>query len=238
MPTWKHQHRPRFDAIEQHIPRDADTTLCVGAAPYHLCNRVVCAAPDADHYGINLGDGDNYQHVVGGETVTIRECNVEADRWPFDDDSMDVVVMGAIIEHLLDPAAALREARRVCRPNGRLVLSTPNATRLIQRARTVLGENPFDGFDAVSEYHRHNHEWTHAELVDALDATGWDVTWSGTVALTRHGVAGSLYQGLASARDAWNDQLVVTASPNRAAEPRQPSVYRESVVARADGGES
>jgi SAM-dependent methyltransferase len=45
---------------------------------------------------------------------------------PFADDSFDTVVSFETIEHTADPALFLREIRRVLRPGGELVISTPN----------------------------------------------------------------------------------------------------------------
>jgi 2-polyprenyl-3-methyl-5-hydroxy-6-metoxy-1,4-benzoquinol methylase len=45
---------------------------------------------------------------------------------PFGDDAYDAVVSLQTIEHLWDQAAFLAECRRVLRPTGRLILSTPN----------------------------------------------------------------------------------------------------------------
>ena len=45
---------------------------------------------------------------------------------PWDDAQFDAVFAGEIIEHLLDTLAFLRECRRVLRPVGVLVLTTPN----------------------------------------------------------------------------------------------------------------
>lgn len=43
----------------------------------------------------------------------------------FDDGSFDSVLLGEVIEHLVDPERILAEARRVLRPDGVLVLTTP-----------------------------------------------------------------------------------------------------------------
>jgi 2-polyprenyl-6-hydroxyphenyl methylase/3-demethylubiquinone-9 3-methyltransferase len=49
----------------------------------------------------------------------------EARRLPFGDGEFDTVVMGELLEHLIDPAPVLDEAARVLRPEGRLVVTTP-----------------------------------------------------------------------------------------------------------------
>jgi SAM-dependent methyltransferase len=43
---------------------------------------------------------------------------------PVDDASFDVVLCLQVLEHVADPAAAVRELRRVVRPGGRVLLST------------------------------------------------------------------------------------------------------------------
>jgi ubiquinone/menaquinone biosynthesis C-methylase UbiE len=50
--------------------------------------------------------------------------------WPLQDASVDAVWAGETIEHVADTAGWLSEARRVLRPGGRLLLSTPAHGRL------------------------------------------------------------------------------------------------------------
>ena len=97
-------------------------------------------------------------YVAGNEVVGVdvdREALAEAaklgieTRWAdveqpldFPDASFDVVVAGELLEHLRDPDAVVAEARRVLRPGGRLVGSVPNAYRVKNRLRFLLGRAP------------------------------------------------------------------------------------------------
>ena len=68
----------------------------------------------------------------------------------------DVVAMSQVIEHVPDPVALLQECRRVLRPGGRLVLSTPNASSVAHR---VYGRH-WRGLEPP----RHQHVFTPAAL--------------------------------------------------------------------------
>jgi SAM-dependent methyltransferase len=60
-----------------------------------------------------------------------------AERLPWADDQFDAVVADSLVEHLDDPAQALREWVRVLRPGGRLIVWSPN--------RYTLGTDPHVG---------------------------------------------------------------------------------------------
>lgn len=50
--------------------------------------------------------------------VRVRAAVADVHALPFDDDSFDVVHAHQVLQHLVDPVAALREMRRVARPGG------------------------------------------------------------------------------------------------------------------------
>jgi SAM-dependent methyltransferase len=52
-----------------------------------------------------------------------------AESLPFDDGSFDVVVLEQVLEHLIDPVLAVREARRVLRSDGFFCIGVPDAAR-------------------------------------------------------------------------------------------------------------
>jgi len=59
---------------------------------------------------------------------------------PFSDGSADVVSAGEILEHVTDLASVVREACRVLRPGGTLVLDTIAATRVARLAAVTVAE--------------------------------------------------------------------------------------------------
>jgi 2-polyprenyl-3-methyl-5-hydroxy-6-metoxy-1,4-benzoquinol methylase len=58
---------------------------------------------------------------------------------PFEDSAFDVVNAGEILEHLYDTKQFFQEARRVLKPGGILLFTTPNLNSLENRFRVVAG---------------------------------------------------------------------------------------------------
>jgi 2-polyprenyl-3-methyl-5-hydroxy-6-metoxy-1,4-benzoquinol methylase len=61
---------------------------------------------------------------------------------PFLDNFFDVIVAGDVIEHIYDTDFFLEEIRRVLKPGGKLLLSTPNVASLGRRLMLFFGVNP------------------------------------------------------------------------------------------------
>jgi SAM-dependent methyltransferase len=100
---------------------------------------------------------------------------------PLPDSSADVVIMSELIEHLVDTDAAVDEARRVLRPDGILLLSTPNLAAWFNRALIALGVQPvFSEVSLRGIYGRPGHEvaghlrlFTRRALTQFLAARGF-----------------------------------------------------------------
>lgn len=108
----------------------------------------------------------------------IESChfNIEEESFPFEDGDFDVVFFCEILEHLLnDPQAVLLEIKRVLRPGGHLILTTPNVNRLENVARMIAGVNIYDPYSGYGPYGRHNREYNKHELNQLLERVGFVV---------------------------------------------------------------
>jgi SAM-dependent methyltransferase len=88
----------------------------------------------------------------------------------------DLVICAEVIEHLhVAPVPVLRFLATGLRPDGHLVLQTPNATALPKRVRLLLGRNPYDPIRETAFNPGHFHEYTADELCGEVATAGLDV---------------------------------------------------------------
>jgi len=123
--------------------------------------REYVGGPDRDVLDLGCRYGALTRAYAGGNRVVGVDVDKEAlaeaaklgieTRWadvdeplPFGDESFDVVVAGELLEHVRDPAGLVGEVSRVLRPGGTFVASVPNAFRLKNRLRFLLGRKPED----------------------------------------------------------------------------------------------
>lgn len=98
-----------------------------------------------------------------------RFLQMDAMNLKFDDGCFDVVIAKEVIEHLPEPERAIREAYRVLKPNGRLVVTSPNRDSLHLRVNRLLGHQDFlCSFDHVREF-------TYGEAVVLLSGAGFSM---------------------------------------------------------------
>ncbi|HEV8306496.1 MAG TPA: class I SAM-dependent methyltransferase [Methylomirabilota bacterium] len=77
-----------------------------------------------------------------GRGIAVRRADFERDPLPWDSATFDAAVAGEVIEHVIDTDHLLHEAARVLRPNGVLIVTTPNLASLENRVRLLLGRYP------------------------------------------------------------------------------------------------
>jgi SAM-dependent methyltransferase len=101
--------------------------------------------------------------------------NLEESSFPYEDSSFEVVMFCEIIEHLLmNPVHTLKEIRRVLKPGGLLVVTTPNVARLNNVLAMADGLSIYDPYSGFGPYGRHNREFSMHELVQLLKFSGFE----------------------------------------------------------------
>lgn len=105
------------------LPRGV-ALLEFGAVPLLLTAAV--AELGYDIHGLDVAP-ERFSRSIEELGLQVARCDVETEPVPFEDASFDVVLFNELFEHLrIDPIFTLREALRVLRPGGTLLLSTPN----------------------------------------------------------------------------------------------------------------
>lgn len=108
--------KAEFDLILPHMPKSGKL-LEIGSHPFERTQDLMNLGYDVS--GVDI----NYNRTE----YNVKKCDIEIEKLPFGDKSFDIVLMMQVIEHLgRDPVWALQETKRVLKPNGVFVLSTPN----------------------------------------------------------------------------------------------------------------
>jgi SAM-dependent methyltransferase len=82
----------------------------------------------ANHFShvtaIDISSGQIAENAARLPGIVFRQHDV-AETFPFPDASFDVIWCSEVLEHLFEPAFALREMHRLLKPNGRLLVTVP-----------------------------------------------------------------------------------------------------------------
>lgn len=60
------------------------------------------------------------------EGLNVQNADFEHEPFPYKDASIDLVFSKSVIEHLNNPANFIKECKRILKPNGRIVIMTPD----------------------------------------------------------------------------------------------------------------
>jgi len=154
-----------YDLALSLLPNAPDACLIdVGCGPGAKLSRIGRKRPRARIVGIDRASTVEYcrgRHDFG-EWIA-ADLNEPATA---SDLRGDIVVCADVIEHIQNPDRLLRFLRQVTKPQGRIVISTPERD-LMHGTGCLNSPNP-----------EHVHEWTHAEFVALVRSLNFEVQFS------------------------------------------------------------
>ena len=121
LPTRFYRH---VAGLVAHSAPHGARVLDVGCGNGRLLEQLAKARPDLELYGFDVAAASvraARQQDAGWHVVQASGLQL-----PFPSDSFDAVTMVEVVEHLKDPVGGLREAARLVRRTGRLLITVPN----------------------------------------------------------------------------------------------------------------
>jgi len=127
-------------SLLRRIPR-AESLLDVGCGDgdktMHYANEL--AVSKGRVYGI-----EQQPHWIerAKEHLNVVQVDLERDRFPFNDEELDVIVCNQVLEHLKNIFVPLQEMARILKTGGHLLIGIPNLAAIQNRFLLLLGHQP------------------------------------------------------------------------------------------------
>lgn len=99
---------------------------------------------------------------------------------PFSSGSFDLIMMNDVIEHLHDsPAKIIEDLLKLLRPNGYLLITTPNLVNLRKRIDVILGKTNLPNFRSFyfypGKWRGHVREYVKSDFIELCEYAGLSV---------------------------------------------------------------
>ena len=96
--------------------------------------------PEAELYAIEVYA--EYAARLSEKGISVHSLNIERDKLPFPDGSLDVVMANQVLEHVKELFWIFHEMSRVLPVGGKLILGMPNLAALHNRVLLAFGQQP------------------------------------------------------------------------------------------------
>lgn len=118
--VWRFGQDRRLDLIRRYAPLEGKRILDVGCGLGTYVKRLRAFSPDV--YGVDI-DPDK---VAQAQQELEHIYQAPAEQLPFMDAYFDIILLHEVLEHVDDDRQAVREAHRVAKLGGRIVIFVPN----------------------------------------------------------------------------------------------------------------
>ncbi len=130
---------------------------------------------------IGIGPNGFYERhdKIDSKCVHIEEIDVEHQKFPSSSNFFDIVTCFEVLEHLkFNPINMMKEIKRTLKPNGRLILTTPNINSVQSIIKILSGDSPQE----APKFHKyvkygviHPKEFTVEEIRDICVNLGFHI---------------------------------------------------------------
>ncbi|MCP3709715.1 methyltransferase domain-containing protein [Paraburkholderia sp. CNPSo 3274] len=184
-----------FNTIDLMAGSTTGRVLEIGANPY-LFTVLLKKFADFDLTLTNFFHKSVYEKEISQGRQVVRSdafdeeyvfdytsLNVELSDYPFEPSSFDKILFCEVLEHVIvNPLQIVPKLREILKPGGELIITTPNAVRLINFAHMLAGKNFFDRYHSDNGvYGRHNREFTLSEVVKLVEGEGFRIKLAKTL---------------------------------------------------------
>lgn len=123
--------------------------------------------------------------------IRVYQADIEKDDLPFKEKSFDVIVAAEVIEHVFDMRIVFEKIKKLLKPDGYLVLTTPNLATLGRRLLLLFDRSPYIEIIFEEGWGGHVRYFVKSNLFETLKLYGFKVdlftsdvinfNWSGTL---------------------------------------------------------
>lgn len=124
-------------------------------------------------YGIDLSD--QAVNLAKKKGIRAYQADIEENDLPFPKEFFDVIVAAEIIEHVFDTDGFLEKIREFLKPNGHLILTTPNLATLGRRLLLLFGKNPLIEVSCRKGAGGHIRYFVKKSLFDLIKSHGFKI---------------------------------------------------------------
>lgn len=183
------QHYYRYHDTLMRIPLpyiEERFVIDLGAIPGHLtraikilgANKVIGFDYDPERFG--------FLSAFAKSGITLLKCDLRNSVLPLESESVDSILFTEVIEHIPNPEFLIKELHRVLKPQGKLIITTPNIGNLANRIRHLLKLPIYPSSEHMGERaeQQHVHEYTMHELQSLFTNKGFIIVKADYIAGT------------------------------------------------------
>jgi ubiquinone/menaquinone biosynthesis C-methylase UbiE len=166
-------YRRMFRTLNQvHIPKNEQSLAVLDAGTGRGWSYSVVREFGHRPMGLDLGFQDCVSAQAEGPTLQASNESL-----PFSPACVDVVIMSDVLEHVREPRRILKEAYRVLKPEGFLILRVPDVSGVLIRAFDLAYKLTAGKFKKPGQmlYRRHLYGFSEPTLERYLSETGFQI---------------------------------------------------------------